>query len=138
MKTVIFSLTIASIYFCKDITPTRKLSKDSSLGMFKTSVILTKDTSKPKGADSAKSKYSTKSDVIGIWAPIGEQNAAFDIQKDRIVYPEDLKDYKYEIIKDSIRFNYGRYKVTSKVELRSRDTLVLTGSDTQVYYRFKR
>jgi hypothetical protein len=125
-----------ALYSHKDIFQTRDLLKDLSQDMFRSSIILIQDTSKPGGPGSAKSKYSTKTDVLGAWAPIGEQNAAFDIQKSRIIYHEDLKDYKYEIIKDSIRFYYGRYKVTCKVELKGRDTLVLTGPDTQVYYRF--
>jgi hypothetical protein len=137
MNTVIFKLMIVTLYTCTDNTPKRELLKNSSQDLFKSSVILTNDTSRPRGADSAKSKYSAKTDVLGVWAFIGEQNAAFDIQKDRIIYPEDTKVYKYKIIKDSIQFDYGGYKVICKVELKGKDTLVLTGADTQVYYRFK-
>jgi hypothetical protein len=68
---------------------------------------------------------------------VGEENASFLIQKDRVIYPEDTKKYTYEIIKDSIRFNYGGYKVTCKEELHGKDTLVLKGPDTNVFYRFK-
>jgi hypothetical protein len=132
MNSIVFCLTIAVFYSSKGIAPMRDVSKNSP------DVNLTKDTTRPKGADSEKSNNTTRNAVLGVWALPGDQNASFDIQKDRIIYIEDTMHYKYEIIKDSIRFDYGRYKVIYKVELKGKDTLVLTGRrDTIVYYRFK-
>ena len=137
MKLILFSLTIVALSSCIEIVSARNVSKDSSNAMFESNPGLTQDTSVPRRKSNVNPKYSTKTDVLGAWAAVGDENASFLIQKDRVIYPEDTKKYTYEIIKDSIRFNYGGYKVTCKLEFRGKDTLVLKGYDTTVYYRFK-
>jgi hypothetical protein len=137
MKTILLSLTLVALYSCGEITPTKDLSKDSSQDVLKSSVLPTKDTIRQRGADSAKSKYSTKSDVIGTWRHVGDDSMTFDIQKDGILYPDFTETNKYEIIKDSIKIDYNGYKEICKVELKGNDTLVLSGHDTTVYYRIK-
>jgi hypothetical protein len=137
MNSILISLTIITLLSCQGIVTSGDLSKDSSHPILESGEKFSDDTVRPKRIDSIKSEYPTKKDFLGAWAVIGEQNAAFDIQKNRIIYPEDTKVYKYEIINDSIKIDYGWYKVICKVEFQSKDTMILTGHDTVVYYRFR-
>jgi len=77
--------------------------------------------------------------ILGIWALIGQDNASFDIQKNKIYYPEYSKSYKYQMKKNSLTIKYDDYIDSFLVETKGSDTLILIAEDEkQVYYRFKR
>lgn len=51
-------------------------------------------------------------------------------------YPEFSRSYNYQIIGDSMKISYDDYEELFAFKMRGKDTLVLTGDDEQVYYRF--
>jgi len=104
--------------------------EDSNNKKLNYSVKEVQDTINPKS-----DKIGTN--ILGIWAMLGEQNANFEIEKDKILYPEQSKSYKYKIVKDSIKIKYGSFEGVYAVRMRGTDTLILTGDQETIYYRFK-
>ena len=76
--------------------------------------------------------------ILGIWGIVGDENASFDIQKNKFFYPESSKSYKYKIVNDSLKIKYDDYEGAFLIKMKGKDTLVLIGDEEQTYYRFKR
>jgi hypothetical protein len=74
----------------------------------------------------------------GIWAAVGDENATFVITKGKIAYPGKNKSFKYALKDDSLHIRYDGYDRNYLVTTRGSDTLILTGDEKQVYYRFKK
>jgi hypothetical protein len=78
-----------------------------------------------------------KSNILGIWAADGDDNATFIIDKDSMIYPDHGASFAYRLVNDSLYVKYvdytGRYLVTTK----GSDTLILKGDEQEVFYRFK-
>jgi hypothetical protein len=97
-----------------------------------------------KGGDSfGKESISSNSNelrpkILGIWAFVGDENATFVIENDKITYPDHNASYKYVIANDSIHIKFDGYYGNYLVTTRGVDTLVLVGDEQQVYYRFKK
>jgi len=83
-------------------------------------------------------KTISKDEILGTWAAEGQQNVTFVIQKNKIVYPEQNKSYKYALENDRIKIKYDGFDGDYLVIKQSADTLVFVGNEKQVYYRFKK
>lgn len=81
---------------------------------------------------------SIRDKILGIWAFVGDENATFVIDKDKITYPDQNASYKYFLTNDSLHIKFDGYDGNYLVKARGADTLVLVGDEQQVYYRFKK
>ena len=79
-----------------------------------------------------------KSKIEGIWAYIGEENATFVIEDSTIFYPDHGATYKYFLAGDSLKIKFDDYDGNYLVKMRGPDTLVTTGDEEHVYFRFKK
>jgi hypothetical protein len=78
-----------------------------------------------------------KDKILGLWAAVGDENATFEIGKDKITYPDQNAAYKYVVSGDSIHIRFDGFSGDYKVRKKGGDTLVFVGDEEQVYYRFK-
>ena len=78
------------------------------------------------------------SKILGAWALVGSENATFVIEKQKIVYPETFTSYKYYLSKDSIKIKYDDYIGSYLIKIKGSDTLILSGDEEQVYFRFQK
>jgi hypothetical protein len=85
-----------------------------------------------------KNSLSDNVRILGIWAFVGDENASFVIEKDKITYPDHNASYKYVIANDSIHIKFDGFDGNYLVRTKGMDPLVLTGDEQQVYYRFKK
>jgi len=76
--------------------------------------------------------------LLGVWAAVGDENASFVIDGKKISYPQSFRSYPYLLHKDTLTIQYDDYKLVSLVRFRSKDTLILTADEKQVFYRFKK
>jgi hypothetical protein len=72
----------------------------------------------------------------GVWAGVGDENAAFLITDSTIEYPEH-GSYSYRLVGDSIAIQYDGYEMRFEAKLKGADTLLMSGDTRQVFYRFK-
>jgi hypothetical protein len=77
-------------------------------------------------------------DVLGVWAGPADENASFVIKEGSIYYPDHFKEYKYKLEHDSIKIEYGDYEGAFAIKMNGTDTLILSGDERQVFYRFKK
>jgi len=75
--------------------------------------------------------------ISGAWTLVGEENATFLIEKNKIYYPETVTAYDYQLTDDFIKVNYDGYVGAYQVEMKGEDTLVLKDEEEQIYYRMK-
>jgi len=75
--------------------------------------------------------------IPGTWTLVGEENATFQIEKNKIYYPETFTSYDYQITNDYIKVNYDGYVGAYQVEMKGEDTLVLKDEEEQTYLRVK-
>jgi len=75
--------------------------------------------------------------IQGIWGMPGDETASFVIREDRIIYPEIDAGYRYYLKKDSIKIKYGEGEQVFALHIEHPDTLILTGNERRVYYRYK-
>jgi len=75
--------------------------------------------------------------IQGIWGIIGDETASFVIREDRIIYPEIDAGFRYYLKNDSIKIKYGEGEQVFAVHIENPDTLILTGNERRVYYRYK-
>lgn len=75
--------------------------------------------------------------ILGTWALIDMENTSFVIEKKKISYPETFTSYKYSLVGDSLKIKYDGYTGSYLVRMSGADTLILTGDEEQVYYRFR-
>ena len=75
---------------------------------------------------------------MGIWTNGSTLNATFKIETKSIYYVDDFKDYKYNLINDTIEINYPDYTYRAEVILRN-DTLIMNSKEYNQakYWRFK-
>lgn len=115
-------------------------------GIVKNAVISRKNDSvriSSKGAESSRKEATNgksnalRAKILGIWAFVGDENATFVIENDKITYPDHDASYKYVIENDSIHIKFDGYEGNYLVKTKGMDTLVLVGDEQQVYYRFK-
>jgi len=102
-----------------------------------------KDTAKPALAVADTTRKDpvdkgVKDKILGLWAAVGDENATFEIGKDKITYPDQNVAYKYVVSGDSVHIRFDGYSGDYKVRKKGGDTLVFVGDEEQVYYRFKR
>lgn len=76
--------------------------------------------------------------ILGIWAAVGDENATFVIDKDKITYPDQNASYKYTLVNDSMHIKFNGYDGHYLIKTRGSDSLILVGYEQQVYYRFKK
>jgi hypothetical protein len=76
--------------------------------------------------------------ILGNWALVGTSATTFVIEKKEIFYPEASVSYAYKMAKDTLRIKYDDYEGIFLIRKPHADTLILTGGDVQVYYRFKK
>lgn len=99
------------------------------------------DTIKISKIDSGQKTSSTiNNSVIGIWWDVKGDNpsASFEIQKDKMYYPELFKSYKYKVVNDSLKIKYDDYEGSFLVRMKGNATLILVGDEEQKYYRGKK
>lgn len=78
-----------------------------------------------------------KDKLIGIWTDGMTENATFDIQRDSIVYIDQLVAYRYTLKEDCVTINYPDWNFVGHVSF-AKDTLVISSEDGQTkYWRFK-
>ena len=75
--------------------------------------------------------------ISGAWGLVGEENATFLIEKNKIYYPETVTSYDYQLTDDYIKVNYDGYVGTYLIEMKGEDTLVLKDEEEQTYFRMK-
>ena len=75
--------------------------------------------------------------IPGTWSLAGEKKATFQIEKNKIYYPETVTAYDYQLTDDFIKVNYDGYVGAYQVEMKGEDTLVLKDEEEQIYYRMK-
>jgi len=75
--------------------------------------------------------------ISGAWTLVGEENATFHIEKDKIYYPETVTAYDYRLTDDFIKVNYDGYVGAYQVEMKGEDTLILKDEEEQIYLRMK-
>ena len=75
--------------------------------------------------------------IQGIWGISGEETASFVIREDKIIYPEIDAGYRYSLKNDSIKIKYDEDERVFALHIQGPDTLILTGNEKQVYYRYK-
>ena len=83
---------------------------------------------------------STKSmadKIQGIWGMAGDETASFVIREDKIMYPEIDAGYRYYLKNDSITIKYDEYERAFALHIQGTDTLILTGNEKRVYYRYR-
>ncbi len=80
-----------------------------------------------------------KTGITGIWSKEGDDNPAFEINKDSVYYPDHAASYPYETSRDSLMIHYKGFTDTFKSELRGIDTLILSNKvdGKHVYHRYK-
>jgi hypothetical protein len=76
--------------------------------------------------------------ILGIWAFVGDVNATFIIAKDTISYPDQNKSFKYLLTHDSLYIKFDGYDGSYLIKMKNIDTMILTGDEVQIYYRYKR
>ncbi|MDO6432571.1 hypothetical protein Q4E93_18340 [Flavitalea sp. BT771] len=74
----------------------------------------------------------------GIWAAVGEDNAAFVIKGSKINYPQSFRTFPFFLSRDTLVIQYDDYQGRFQVRLHTKDTLILIGDEKQFFYRFKR
>lgn len=72
----------------------------------------------------------------GVWAGMGDEDAAFLITDSTIEYPEH-GSYSYRLVGDSIEIQYDGYEMSFHISTKGGDTLVMSADTRQVFYRFK-
>jgi hypothetical protein len=75
--------------------------------------------------------------ILGTWAMVGMENASFVIETNNIVYPESSASYRYSLVNDTLKIQYDDYVGSFAIKLKNKDTMLLSGTEEQVYYRFK-
>jgi hypothetical protein len=78
------------------------------------------------------------SKMLGTWAAVGDENPAFVITKDKIMYPDQNKSYGYTLKNDSLHIRYEGFVAVFSVSVRGSDTLILAVDERQVFYRFRK
>ena len=96
------------------------------------------DTNATKSDQIQQVSNTLANSILGIWASVGEENASFVIEKNKIEYPDTFTSYTYSLVGDSIKINYDDYVGSYFVKTIGNDTLILRGNEEQVYYRFKK
>ena len=95
------------------------------------------DTGFRSQAETPASAKSLVDKIQGIWGMMGDETASFIIRKDRIIYPEIDAGYRYYLKNDSIKIKYGEDEQVFAVHIENPDTLILTGNERRVYYRYR-
>lgn len=139
-KIVLISIIVFTLQACGEENGSTSINEDT-IATFNPDTIRTlKDTVttvlKLDTLQQTGNKINDK--ILGFWALVGDDNASFEIKKGKIFYPEFSRSYKYQIIGDSMKIKYDGYEDMFSFKMRRIDTLVLTGDDEQVYYRFKK
>ncbi len=117
----------------KSETPADSVSATKQLGIVDTTTKAVKDTVIKLQTDN-----DWENKIVGTWAFVGDDNAAFVIEKKKIYYPETFTSYKYSLEKDSIKIKYEDYTGVFLMKMKGSDTLILIGDEEQVYYRIKK
>ena len=74
----------------------------------------------------------------GVWAAPDELNASFKILEDSIYYTDQAKSYPYKLENDSLKIEFDHFVSSSLVVMKGSDTLILNGTEKQVFYRFNK
>jgi hypothetical protein len=83
-------------------------------------------------------KIISKDDITGSWAAEGGKTLTFIIEKNKIVYPEQNKSYKYSLDNNRIKIKYDGFDGDYLVVKQAADTIVFISNEKQYYYRFKK
>jgi len=109
----------------------------SIVAMLSLALIFSCHGSEDQGTSSNDSSaLQMQSKILGTWASIGDQRATFVIDKGKIFYPDQNQSYSYHLFKDSIRIRYKELQVNYLIRTKGPDTLILVGTDAEVFYRF--
>ncbi len=78
-----------------------------------------------------------KEKLLGLWTDNNSENAVFEVKEDSIYYTEQLKSYKYNLIKDSIDIVYDDFTFEGQIQFKS-DTLIMRADEyePQKFWRF--
>jgi hypothetical protein len=125
MNKYLASISIILMASCNQVPPVKKGKTES----------LKSNTSQHSKSPNRAPSLS----ILGFWAAEGDQNATFVINKTTFNYPDQLADFKYDILKDSVIIHYDGYNDTFKVGKRGLDTLILSNKrdGKTVFHRFK-
>jgi hypothetical protein len=116
------------VYYSGDTTAGKIVKMDTARR-----IAIANDTSQK-----AVGKDNTGNRILGIWAAVGDENASFIIEKNKITYPDQNASFKYFLLKDSIKIKFDGFDGNYLVKTRGADTLVLAGDEEQVFCRFKK
>jgi hypothetical protein len=142
-KIVLISIIVFTLQACGEENGNTEINKDTTAAFNSATTLDTTKTLKDTVTtvlklDTLQQKGTINDKLLGFWALLDDENASFEIKKGKIFYPEFSKSYKYQIIGDSMKIKYDDYEDMFAFKMRGIDTLVLTGDDEQVYYRFKK
>ena len=140
MKILLLVISISAfVLSCNGTNRTkqRETAIDSVSTVRQASPITDTNTNIVKNTIKAQPKSDLANKILGIWASVGMENASFVIEKKKISYPETFTSYKYSLFKDSLKIKYDDYTGSYLIRMKGADTLVLSGDEEQIYYRFK-
>lgn len=83
-------------------------------------------------------KTQLKTKIKGYWAAVGDENVSFVITDSSVFYPDHMGTYKYRLTRDSLRIRYDDFTGAYLVKMRGDDTLILTGTEQEVFIRTKK
>jgi hypothetical protein len=136
MKNILLSLLIAAVVISCNSIDTKKHKTADTSNKKQTTGLKDAGTNSSKSKKAVEQKNDFANQILGIWAFVGSENATFVIKKKEIYYVDEFTSYKYSIINDSLKIKYPDDLGAFKIKMKGLDTLILSGDEDQVYYRF--